>query len=467
MANDSTASGGIRIDPNMPFLSGADLMKEARGLPAEIVDLGNGVSVERRGIMIKVVGGENLSPAAFRAAIQAADMGGGAGRTMFETYRKTHPEDFDGSRTFSAILAAANAPPPPAQGPAEDDYTHRVPSKESLDAEESATGVTVQGGSDVEIKGSPEDDFIAAYNRARLWGREGDDTLRASNDSTLNGGDGNDVLSAYHNSTLYGGTGDDILKAYGSSLLDGGEGNDRLEAYNDADMRDDDGDNFVSAYRRSNVTTGGGSDWIETYDHATVRADNGDNMVTAYDHSIITTGAGQDSVSAGGKSTLVTGAGNDLVSAGRGSHVDAGTGDDRITVKGEATIRFARGDGNDILGGGRWGHAYRETDHLSSSTITFEQGITAADLSFQARGNDLYVAIDGGADSITLRDYQRHGILSMTFADGTALSADDIATMVGPGEAYKPVSQVLQRWHDATAAYQATQEKDGTIDRSS
>lgn len=84
--------GHIKIDPSMPFLSGKDLAKEAEGMPVEEFDLGNGLSVQRQGIMVKLIGGNNLSPHAFMAALQASEMGGDVGRSMLKpTARQIRP----------------------------------------------------------------------------------------------------------------------------------------------------------------------------------------------------------------------------------------------------------------------------------------------------------------------------------------------------------------------------------------
>lgn len=363
-------SGGFRIDPNVPMLRLADLMKEAESLPLEEFDLGDGMKVQRRGNAIEFIGGERLSPQAFVAALQASEMGGEVARSMFE--------------------------------------------------------------------------------------------------ATLYGGDGNDSLSAYGNSTLYGGDGDDRLSAGMNSAFYGGDGDDHIAGADDATVADTRGDNYVDVYANATVTTGDGNDWIRTYGDSSVRAGNGNNFVGAGHRSSVITGDGADMITAGRESTVTSGAGDDVVKAGRRSTVVAGTGDDRITVDGETTIHFAAGDGNDIIGGGRRGHAYVETDRLSSSVLAFGVGISAVDLGFQPQGNDLVIGIRGSGDSVTLTDYQRHGIPTLTFADGTTLSSEEVAAAIGPSEEYRPVSQMMQRWFDAGTAYRATQaEGAGANSRSS
>lgn len=483
---DTNHNGGFKIDPNR-MLSGKDLMEEAMTMPKEEFSLGNGVTVERRGHMIKFNGSgfENMSPGAFIAAIQASQMGGDAGRAMFDSYRHTNPEDFDGSRTMSAILEKANRSAPSAPDARNAGAKEEAPKTEGTSKDDLLQALDDArmwglGGSDVmkarndsTLYGGDGDDTLSANANNELYGGSGNDTLFATRDSNLYGEDGNDTLSGYNYNTLEGGNGNDQLSAYNSSVLkggagndrmsgyangyfDGGEGSDHISGYDDATVVDLDGNNYVDVYRRANVTTGDGNDWIRAYDNADIQAGHGNNMVTAYDESTVSSGDDADSIQVGRNSTVISGGGDDSIIAGSDSIVVGGTGDDRIQIKGDATIHFAAGDGHDIVSGSRWGQAYSQTENLSGSVLAFGEGITADGLRFQASGNDLVVSINGGTDSITLRGYQRHGIPSMTFSDGTVLSSADITSKVGAGEAYKPQSQVMQKWHDANAAYQAS-----------
>lgn len=503
--------GRISIDPGMRVLSGKDLAEEASKMPVQEFDAGHGVKVLRQGMMIKIEGGENLSPHATMAALRASQMGGDAGRNMFDTYYKNNPAEFDGSKTFDAIMKRANAPR--AQPPAPDHATRADDTQRS--------GIFESGGNGANLKGTPAGDFLEALHNSTIYGGDGDDTLKGGNgsklyggagdddltsgsgselyggkgndtltsgyssklyggagddtltgggDSKLNGGTGNDVLSSVDNSILNGDEGDDILSAYGNSTLNGGSGNDRLSAYQNSSFDggegddsidgydnsrvvDEQGDNHVSTYGESTITTGNGDDWIDAYSGATVRAGNGNNMITTYGDSSVVSGDDADMIEVGVNSLVISGGGNDLVRAGSDSVVNAGAGDDRVTLKGDSIYHYARGDGNDIIGGGGWGQAYRNTDNLSSSVIAFGDGISVNDLTFEGQGNDLLVNI-GQGDSLRIRDYQRHGIPSMTFGDGASLSSDDITNAIGPGEPYRPISQLMQSFHDANIAYQ-------------
>ncbi|MCR6632640.1 MAG: hypothetical protein NVV74_22825 [Magnetospirillum sp.] len=192
-------------------------------------------------------------------------------------------------------------------------------------------------------------------------------------------------------------------------------------------------------------------------DRSVVDAGDGFNFVTAGGQATITSGDGADMVMAGDGGTVSSGSGDDLVKVGRGSEVTTGLGDDRLMVGGGGTIHFNRGDGNDSIGGGEFGQAYAATDNLSSSILSFGTGIAPADLVMQRKGNDLVIQV-GASDSITLKDVQRHGIPTMTFADGSVLAAAQVEAAVGPAEPYQPMSQVVQRWYDANAAYRAQQQ---------
>jgi len=514
---DSTQNG-FRINPAL-MLSGKDLMEEAMTMPKEVFSLGGGMSVKCRGIMIKINGFENMSPGGITAALQASQMGGNAGRAVFDAYRHTNPEDFDGSRTFATILAGANRPAPSApdarsagaqqSSDAQEPETKGAPRDDFLEAVDNArlsglggndeilAGVnsildggdgddtlsagnsstlkggagddTLRAGSSSTLKGGAGDDDLSAGQNSELYGGSGNDKLFATTDSnlygeggddtfsaydnnTLVGGDGDDHLSAYSNSVLDGAAGDDRLQAYGNGYFDGGQGSDHISGYDDATVVDLEDNNYVDVYRRANVTTGDGNDWVSAYGNANINAGDGNNMVTAYDEATVYTGDDADFIQVGRASTVASGGGNDKIIALGDSTIIGGTGDDQIQVRGAATIHFAAGDGHNIVSGARWGHAYRQSDNLSHSVLAFGDGITAEGLDFQKNGNDLIVSIN----SVTLRDYQRHGTPSITFADGTTISSADITEKLGPGEEYKPASQLLQKWHDANAVYQAS-----------
>lgn len=370
-----------------PVLSLGEVAREAMTMEPVITDLGNGISVESRGTMIRIIGKEKLSMNGMMAAIQAAKAEGDAAKRIFATWLDTHPEEMaEGHRPWRPELG--DMPPP----------GHGQPSRSSWQV-------------------------IATESR---------------------------------NATLAGGAGNDFLSGYEHMTIDGGDGNDRIESYAAARITDRLGNNFVSVGLQSGVRTGGGDDWIEAGNEAEIHAGNGSNMVRAGDRSYVAAGSASDLLEAGVNSLVAAGAGDDVIKVGRGSAVRAGAGNDRIEVDGKAVIHFARGDGRDVIGGGRPGFAFQDTDKLRSSVVSFDHGISVSDLAIQRQGNDLVVEIAGG-DSLTFTDVQRHGLPSLAFADGLVVSSGDFATIAGPAEAYRPASQVLQRWYDAYAVYSATQ----------
>ncbi len=212
----------------------------------------------------------------------------------------------------------------------------------------------------------------------------------------------------------------------------------------------------------SRVTTGNGNDWISGYNDTVVHAGNGNSVINAYGNSRVTSGDDADMIDVGNRSTVFSGGGDDKIKVRNDAIIHAGKGDDQVTLRGRgSTIHFERGDGNDIIGGGTWGYALDETENISSSVIAFGSGIASDELSFQSQANDLLISI-GQGDSITVKDYQRHGIPSMTFADGTTLKSENITKAMGPAEPYRLTSELLQNWHDANMAYRESAETDTT-----
>lgn len=470
-------ANGFTIKPGTPVLRMADLLKEAEGMPVEKVDLGNGVVVERQGNFSRMVGAAKMSMRATITAMEAARVGGKAGQAMFETFRKTHQEEFGEAAVArdKAMLAGEMLPSSDSQDAPSGDPTVVKNGGTYKAAADKAANVV--GGKNVNITGSAKDDFLSVLYNSTVYGLAGNDRIHGQKRATLDGGDGDDVLTAYEDSTLIGGDGNDVLSAYDRAVLDGGSGNDRLSAYDDsvADggagddrisvydrsrVTDMAGDNHIQVYSDSQVSAGSGNDVIQAGDHATIVAGEGHNWVTSGGFSDVRSGGGDDMLGAGAGSVIDSGAGADTIVAGRDSDVTAGTGDDRLTVEGGATIHFNRGDGNDIIGGGAWGQAYTETDRLSSSILSFGTGIVPADLTMRRQGNDLLVQV--GADSITLKDVQRHGIPTMSFADGSMLRGADVEAMVGPADPYQPASQVMQKFMDASSAYGNQLRKTGT-----
>lgn len=488
MSSVSNVGAGIPVTNLKPLFRGSDYAKQMENVQPEITDLGNGVVVERRGALFKMTGDAKMSMRARVTAYEAAQAGGKAGQAMFDTYRKTHPEEFGDAAVArdQALLSGKLPESPPPKRPV-------TPSGERVEVKDggdyTATGdgpVNVSGGNHVNVTGSARNDFITvlysatvfglagndridAQKRATLDGGDGDDWLSAGRESTLvggagndrlearersvlDGGDGDDTLSAYEDSTLTGGAGNDHLEAHERSVLDGGDGDDYLSAYDDSVADGGEGDDRIELANGARITDSGGDNYISAYGNARVTAGAGNDRITAYDGSVIHAGDGFNYVVAGAGSTVTSGTGDDYVRVGRGSEVSAGAGDDRVSVEGQVVLHFNRGDGHDVLDPANAGLLAPSTsDRLSSSTVAFGPGILPGDLSIQRSGDDLVISM--GDDSLTLRDVTHHGIPAMTFSDGSTLDADQVQAMA---------ELTAQRLRGASRVYQTQVHTTGT-----
>ena len=434
-----------------PVLRMADLMKEAEGLPAETVDLGNGVVVEKRGGFSKMVGSAMMSMRASIAAYDAARVGGAAGQAMFETFRKTHPDQFgEAAIARDKALLKGEVPEAPSAAPSQSAPATSVADGQRYEAAGNEA-IHISGGKNVTVTGSAADDFLEVLYGSTVYGLSGNDRISGANRVTLDGGEGDDELAGGKDSTLAGGAGNDRLHADVRSVLDGGDGNDQLWGGGDSTLTGGAGDDLASAYENSTVTDTLGDNYISVYDNGRVTAGAGNDYIEAYDDSVVIAGDGSNWVWAGDRSTVTAGSSEDYVHIGANGDVATGAGADTVIVGANTTVHFNRGDGNDRIGGGEFGAAYVATENLSSSILSFGTGIVPADLTMRRQGNDLLVQV--GTDTITLKDVQRHGIPTMAFADGSVLGGGEIGAMVGPAEPYQPASQVIQRFWDASAAY--------------
>lgn len=444
MSSISNVASGLSMSNLKPLLRGSDYAKQVESMPAEVTDLGNGVVVERRGGQFNMTGDAKMSMRAKVAAYEAAQAGGKAGQAMFDTFRKTHPEEFGDAAVArdNALLSGRlpEAPPAPAAPPG---ARTAVKDGETF-AATGAEAVNVSGGSRTKVTGSAVSDFITVLYQATVFGLAGHDRISARDKATLDGGEGDDWLSAGRDSTLVGGEGDDRLEAQDNAFVDGGDGDDRVQVGNDSRVIDSGGDNEISGYSTVRVTAGAGNDTITAYDGAVVNAGDG--------HNYVDVGAG---------STVTAGSGEDYVRLGRGSEVHAGAGDDRVVVAGEAVIHFNRGDGHDVIDGGRGGVlSPAATDHLSSSTVAFGAGILPSDLRVKRDGDDIVVAM--GNDSLTLRGASTHGIPTMTFTDGSTLSAEQVRAMADRTATAQAATQAAQRLRNASQVYQTQVNTTGT-----
>ena len=257
------------------------------------------------------------------------------------------------------------------------------------------------------LEGSSGDDNIT--------GTGGNDVIdaRAGSD-TINGGDGND--------TLYGDAGDDLLNGdSGDDHLFGGEGNDTLHGGSGYDqLYGEAGDDHL--YGNGVLDGGTGNDYLE-----------GSGLLIG--------GEGNDTLKGQGFDTLQGGAGDDIIEAysnawDQGSNViEGGAGKDTIYGSfGEDTYIFNLGGGHDLLIERRADQAYSNVEP-TADTLSFGEGITASDLTFNRRGLDMVIEHSNGTDSITVQNWFKEPndhfkLEHFVFADGGELSQSQVEEQV-------------------------------------
>ena len=216
-----------------------------------------------------------------------------------------------------------------------------------------------------------------ALNAMVLQTTDGDDNLVGFvGDDIIDGGLGNDIISgAQGNDTLLGGAGNDLLQGdSGDDQLFGGDGNDTLEAGDGADILDG----------------GAGDDTLISFDDI-------------YDTS--------------------------------GKSLTGGTGNDTIYGSfGDDTYQFNLGDGQDTIIETRQEQAYSNFT-ASNDTLTFGEGISVDDLSFERHGDDILIKVAGDADSITIenwfKSYTDHFLINnFQFNNGTSLTVTEVNDLV-------------------------------------
>ncbi|MGE3612525.1 MAG: calcium-binding protein [Sulfurimonas sp.] len=174
-------------------------------------------------------------------------------------------------------------------------------------------------------------------------------------------------------------------------------------------------DNLVFVGQSVTVDLLGGNDIVTTdYGNDMIFAGEGDDTVYSR--------AGHDAVNGGsGNDKLYTGAGNDTVVGNTGDDIlDGGAGND--------IYHYARGDGKDTI-----------NDSAGSDTIVFDSGISSDDLMFRQDDFDLVIGLKDGvktidelSDQMVIKNWFKKdtNIEEIKFADGSGLSATQIATML-------------------------------------
>lgn len=314
-----------------------------------------------------------------------------------------------------------------------------------------------------------------------LGGTEGDDILDGKGgDDFLDGFIGNDrLLGGDGNDTLFGYDGNDVLiGGKGNDQLDVGRGNNTLHfsrgdgfdnvvlagidrfagetntivfgngiVADDVIVRFDDWGNGgllelrlkdsmdTIAVHQFRVTDGPDAQLIvrfadgETWDNAAILArpytgDAGDNHIFGSMNADLMDGRGGNDRLMGmdGNDTIAGGSGDDFLAGESGDDIlTGGIGNDMLDItKGSDTVRFARGDGVDMVN--LWA---AERDSGTVTTIEFAEGITADDVLVRIEDGgsmlNLILEIKGSGDQIRLQDVRSAGKdapLSVRFANG-------------------------------------------------
>ena len=153
---------------------------------------------------------------------------------------------------------------------------------------------------------------------------------------------------------------------------------------------------------------------------------------------IISGGLGNDTIWAwGGDDTIDGGAGNDWLDGGAGNDIlEGGAGNDRLEGDvGSDTYRFSRGWGQDSIENEKNPNYNLSDDQNKIDEIEFSVGILSSDILVYRKGNDLFLQLDGAADTVTVKNYFLGGdyaLEQVSFADGVVWSAVDISSMVRP-----------------------------------
>lgn len=148
-----------------------------------------------------------------------------------------------------------------------------------------------------------------------------------------------------------------------------------------------------------------------------IGTDKNDNIMGLFSNNVIDAGAGNDKITSVGNATLIGGKGNDTLTM--------------QTPGFSEQVNFYKGDGKDVI---------NNIDHIGSNDTLAFYGITQNMLSYERKGNNLIIIIDGKAsgDQITLTNffkgnpYQALHQFKFYQAEGKLIdSIDDIRTASG------------------------------------
>lgn len=348
----------------------------------------------------------------------------------------------------------------------------------TLDLSVTATdtsGVSASGNFDLTVTVAPDTTYTGTSGDDWLYGRSGNDTLNglAGND-VLFGNSGNDRLAGGPgDDLLLGGTGNDtyvyqmgdgldtIADAAGVNTVEFGAGLtlDNVAARMSTDnttvrvrVLDANGSEQANQGLDVAMDAAGGSA-IEWFTFATGAPATIDDLLIRKEvhtgtrrNDVMRTGRNDDTVYAGfGNDTIYAGTGNDVIYGDRGRDILYGEGGNDVLIGGRGKDQLYGGYGDDVLEGGRGsdildgGAGYNTyvfernfgDDRIlrgsGSGALRFGDGISARDLSFKRRNNDLVVKVKGEG-RIRIEGWfdanASHQVAGAEFADGTVIDAD-------------------------------------------
>ena len=231
-----------------------------------------------------------------------------------------------------------------------------------------------------------------SYSIANRWELENIE-LTGESESTATGNSMNNKMNGRMSSaanTLVGGAGDDTYIVDENDIIVEavGGGQDTRIVYGDLDVI---AGNNIEIYRLAEGSYG------------TLRGNDEDNILYgSTEGGVLIGGGGDDSLYATAwvSNELFGGEGNDLLeSSAKSATLSGGRGDDEIvTGSGNENIRYALGDGSDVI---------RSDSDFGDGTdvLNFSSEIRPEDVVWSRAGNDLQIAVGSGGDMLTVKDY--------------------------------------------------------------
>ena len=262
--------------------------------------------------------------------------------------------------------------------------------------------------------GDGDDTTYATATKANITGGAGIDKIfvNVSGTSTIRGGDGNDELWGHHGNQETTSTGNLIIEGNGGyDRIVSGDGDDRIWGDNNPATNSDtsyDNTDIISAGKGNDIVYGGGGNDI-------IYGEEGNDIIYGGDGDDIIWGGKQNLELEDNYTDIMRGnAGKDKLYGNAAiNHFYGGKDNDNMTGLTESKdyFRFALGDGDDIIDGGKFGGQedtiviYGYEGNLSFNDIELEITANNKDLIIKYNKNGEGVP----QDSITINDYFKNG----------------------------------------------------------